>query len=332
VQHIHHFNTFLANTVNLPKSRLVDLAAKVNALYTAVHNDDEYGNLVTGKKPQGSWAHRTIIKPKPDHEYDADVLLELDENPDWADDKKLYIFRLYSALGRARYPNRERRTRCVRVTYANDCHIDLVPYVDTSWYGRRIVNKKTGEWEGTNPDGFTDWMKQRDEWTTDHFRKVVRLMKYIRDHHGHFEGTRSIILTTLLGNRVDHHTKLTNPDVYGSVPRTLTRIVNDLDWWLRSQWGMPSVEDPSSPGTTFDHRWDETSYRHFRDRIHILADEMTDALDETSSSASLEKWQVVFGDEFGQDAAESKSASPFAALAGGAPSIGASTARPGRAG
>jgi hypothetical protein len=63
-----------------------------------------------------------------------------------------------------------------------------------------------------------------------------------------------------------------------------------------------------------------------------LADEMTHALDETRSSASLETWRVVFGDEFGENAAESKSASPFAALAGGVPPIGASTARPGRAG
>ena len=331
MQLIHHFNTFLADTVNLPKSRLDDLAAKVDALYAAIRDDDEYGSLVTGKRRQGSWAHRTIIQPKPDYEYDADVLIELDENSDWADDKKLYIFRLYSALGRAGYLDRERRTRCVRVTYANDCHVDLVPYVDT-WLGRRIVNKKTGEWEASNPDGFTEWMRERDKWTNGHFRKVVRLMKYIRDHHGHFEGTRSIILTTLLGNQVNYYTNLTDPNAYGSVPKTLTRIVNDLDAWLQAQWYMPSVEDPSSAGTNFDHRWDETSYEHLRNRIQTLAAEMTDALEETSSSTSVEKWRVVFGDEFGQDAAKSKAANPFGALAGGTASVAASTSRPGRAG
>jgi len=331
VQLIHHFTTFLADTVNLPKSRLEDLADKVDALYAAVRADDEYGGMVTGRKPQGSWAHRTIIKPKPDHEYDADVLLEVDENPDWADDKAKYIHRLYSALGRAGYDDRERRTRCVRVTYANDCHVDLVPWVDTAWWGRRIVNK-TGEWEDSNPDGFTDWMRERDEWTGGHFRKVVRLMKYIRDHHGRFEGTRSIILTTLLGNRVDYATRLAEPNAYGSVPKTLIRLVNDLDDWLQAQWGMPSIQDPSSPGTTFDHRWNETSYEHLRERIHTLAAEMTDALDESDRSASVDKWRAVLGDTFAQEAVENKSASPFVPLVGGVASVGASPARPGRAG
>ncbi|MBL8932790.1 MAG: hypothetical protein JNL54_21930 [Kineosporiaceae bacterium] len=324
-----YFDTLLKDTVNLPLSRLDQLNDRVESIYRAVRADDKYGGLLTDKSKQGSWAHRTIIKPKPDKEYDADVLLHLDHNPDWDSDKAEYIEQLYWALNRVGYPDRHRKTRCVRVQYANDCHIDLVPYVNAPG-GRRIVNKTSGEWELTNPHGFSDWMKGCDDLTNAYFRKVVRLMKFLRDHKNSFTGTPSIILTTLLGNRASWATKIMRPTAYSTVPDTLVTLVEDLDQWMQELTGMPSVEDPSSPGTTFDHRWSEASYNYFRDRIHVHAQEMRDALDEQDRDASVEKWRSLFGDGFRRDSQENKSASPFTApaYAGG----GASSSRAGRAG
>lgn len=171
MQHINAFNTFLSETVNLPKSRLDDLSDKVDALYRAVRGDTIYGPLVTDKIPQGSWAHRTIIKPEPEHEYDADVLLQMNAEPEWAETKSKYLTQLGAALARVGYEEREVRTRCVRVTYANDCHVDLVPYVHIGSEQYRIVDKRRGEWEETNPQGFTQWMRQCDETTNGNFRK-----------------------------------------------------------------------------------------------------------------------------------------------------------------
>jgi hypothetical protein len=329
VKHVAYFDTLLKDTVNLPSERLEQLNDRVESIYRAVRTDDEYGDLLTDKSKQGSWAHRTIIKPKPDKEYDADVLLHLDHKPDWDSDRAQYIEQLYWALGRVGYPDRHRKTRCVRVQYANDCHIDLVPYVQAP-EGWRIVNKKSGQWELTNPHGFTAWMKERDDLTNAYFRKVVRLMKFLRDHKNSFTGTPSIILTTLLGNRATWTTKLTKPTAYSTVSDTLVTLVEDLDQWMQELSGMPSVEDPSSPGTTFDHRWSEVSYNYFRDRIHAHAQEMRDALDEQDQDASVEKWRSMFGDGFKKDSQENKSASPFTAPAyvGG----GASSGRAGRAG
>lgn len=190
MQHTGHFDTLLRDTVNLPQARLDQLSDRVGSIYDALLADAALGDLVIGKTPQGSWAHRTIIKPAEGKEYDADVLIHLDENYDWSDDKPEYINELYRALGRAGYADRHRKTRCVRVQYANDCHIDLVPYV-TTWAGAKIVNRATGEWEDTNPQGFAAWMNERDTITNGNFRKVVRLMKFLRDHKNSFTGTRS---------------------------------------------------------------------------------------------------------------------------------------------
>jgi hypothetical protein len=322
------FNAFLNDVVNLPIGKLDELSGRVDAIYNALKRDSAYGRLVTDKIPQGSWAHRTIIKPKDGAEYDADFLLCVDENPKWENEKAQYIEQLYWALGRAGYEGKStRKTRCVRVHYANDCHIDIVPYVNT-WLGQRIVNRVTGEWENTNPEGFTEWMKRRDEWTSKSFRKVVRLMKHIRDNHGGFQGTRSIILTTMLGNRVNQVTTILEPNVYVSLPRALARILADLDAWLQPLGSMPSVEDPTSPGTYFDHRWSETSFQHFRTRIHAITGEITDALKDTDATESARKWRMVLGDKFKPESSEAKSSSPFVTAAIGS----GSTGRSGRAG
>lgn len=328
MKHIDHFDTYLRDVVNLPQSRLDQLEGRVNSIYNAIQADDALGHLLSGKTPQGSWAHRTIIRPLEGKEYDADVLVHMEENDNWDDEKAEYIEELYRALGRVGYDNRHRKTRCVRVQYANDCHVDLVPYV-TTWTGAHIVNRSTGQWEETNPEGFTEWMNQRDRITNGNFRKIVRLMKYLRDHKNSFTGTRSIILTTLLGERVSTLTSLQVPTAYANVPTTLVTLVEDLVSWLEGWRSMPPVEDPSSPGTTFEHRWSEESFQYFKTRINVHADQMRAALDETDPDRSLEKWRELFGDRFGKTGASSPK-SPF--LIGGVTGPSTSAGRSGRAG
>lgn len=333
MQHTGHFDTLLRNTVNLPQSRLDQLAGRVDTIYGRLRADETLGGLVTGKTPQGSWAHRTIIKPLAGKEYDADVLVHLDENPEWADSKGEYIHELYRALGRAGYDDRHRKTRCVRVQYANDSHVDLVPYVTTAGGETYIVNRQTGQWEDTNPQGFTAWMNERDEITNRNFRRVVRLMKFLRDHRNSFTGTPSIILTTLLGNHVSRSTQLLDPGAYGNVPKTLVRVVEDLDAWLQGCAGKPSVSDPSSPHTTFDRRWKDESFEYFKARIHAHAAEMRDAFDESDPDKSVSKWQDLFGTGFKSASKDSDGGrSPFVVGGAAAPALGASLSRSGRAG
>lgn len=327
MEQVKHFDTLLRETVNLPQSRLDQLDDRVKTIFRVLRSDTEVGDLVTGKTKQGSWAHRMIIKPQKDKEYDADVLIHMTADPDWENDKSRYISSLKRALERAGYRGKvTMKTRCVRVQYANDCHVDLVPYVETPG-GQRIVNRQTGEWEDSDPEGYTDWMKQRDEITHSNFRRSVRLLKYLRDHKNSFTGTPSIILTTLLGNQADSLKELAQPGTYKNVPVTLVALMESLDEWLQARPLMPDVSDPSSPGTTFNHRWSQVSYSFFRARIHAHAAQMRDALDELDPEESTRKWRALFGDGFKSTTATT-SASPFV-VAGAA---AASSGRAGRAG
>jgi hypothetical protein len=301
VRHDDHFQTLLTGTVNLNQDRLDQLDARVTSIYDELAADDVLGPYVQDKIPQGSWAQRTIIKPVGNLEFDADFLLLLDENPEWSEHPKSYIAQVNAALGRSgtyKGMPRKCKCRCVRVTYANSCHIDIVPYLRLAGGRQVIVNGEEDKWEPTNPKGFTEWMREKDRAADDNLRKVIRLLKYLRDHMGTFQGTRSVILTTLTGERVDSANKVAEPGYYNSVPTALLHIVQDLDQWLQENWARPSVVDPSGSGVSFDHRWDDATYETFRDQIHDIAADIHDAYYEPDEDTSVGRWQDIFGDGF----------------------------------
>jgi hypothetical protein len=331
MQLVDYFNVFLKDTVNLSNGKLDLLSSRVDAIYAALRADDEIGSLILGKKPQGSWAHRTIINPVGSKEFDADFILEMSENSDWSDSPKKYIEAVYGAL--ERNPTyeampRSRKCRCVRVVYANSMHVDIVPHLSLADGREVIVNRDDNVFEKTNPQGFTDWMKEKDGVANGNLRKVIRLLKYLRDHKNSFTGTRSILLTTLLGEQVSSFKTIGDSSYYSNVPTTLLHLVGDLDDWLQARPIKPSIPDPSGSGTTFDHRWTQETYGYFRERIHTHAAEIRDAYEEDDKDRSVKLWRDLFGDGFKAPEKASSSAKFQVAVPAAASTVG----RSGRAG
>lgn len=299
---VNHFDNFLKETVNLRQSRLDLLDSRVNSIYAALKADADLNDRIVKKIPQGSWAQKTIIDPVNGNAFDADFMLQLKEESDWADDVKQYSNAVYDAIHKnSTYKDMPhgRKCRCVYIEYANSAmHVDVVPYVVLSDGRKVIVNRDDNKWEDTDPEGFTDWMKTKDGITGGNLRKVIRLVKYLRDHKNSFTGTRSILITTLLGEQVAEWRKAFDTGYYADVPTALVHIVKDLDGWLQARPFKPSIADPSGSGTTFDHRWTQATYSYFRQRIHAHAAEIEDAYNETDKDESVKKWQTLFGDKF----------------------------------
>jgi len=300
-----HFDYFLRETVNLNPDRLRKLDERVKTVYEVLADSDAIGPWVTDWHKQGSWAHQTIIKPPQDAEFDADFLLQLKENPDWADRPTSYHDAVWSALdnhGTYKAMPHTRKDRCVRLVYQDDCHLDIVPFVIISGTDGQIINNKLrngkGDWEDTNPTGFTEWFAGKDVISNDNFRRVIRILKWLRDDKGTFRGARSVILTTIAGNLVTWERRAQEPGCYDDVPRSLLTIMSDLDDWLQEHEEMPSVADPSRDTGTFDHRWNEDAYFTVRDRIHDYAAVVRDAYADTDPDTSLTRWQELFGPGF----------------------------------
>lgn len=344
MQHIEYFKTFLKDVVNINITRLEKLESRVDAVHKALKADKVLEPLITGLSRQGSWAQKTIIKPKPDGEYDADFLLLVNEQPNW--EPKKYVSEIYNALSRnSTYSEQEHgcKCRCVWLKYAPEngvgCHLDIVPLV-TLVTGRSVIaNRDTNTWEpphdSTNPQGFTDWVNRCEQLTSGQFRRVVRLMKFLRNERGSFDGVKSVILTTVLGLQVNE-IKACDPKFYSNTPTALVNIVGDLDRWLQVRPYKPSLANPADDGTNFDHRWAEETYQNFRDRIHSIAADMLSAYGEPDATKSVKAWRDLFGDKFDPPVPQSGSSgvSTTVPLVGlpAATSVTSSASRSGRAG
>src|ERR1700722_19566348 len=143
-----YFDGLFTDSVNLNPTRLDQLAAHEMALRSWLRDDPGFGPVIEGLSRQGSWANRTIIKPMSGAEFDADLLVRMARQRSWSKDPARYLEALHEAMPRSprHWDKVELKTRCVRVTYAGDCHVDLVPYVHVPLYGiydqQFIVNRK----------------------------------------------------------------------------------------------------------------------------------------------------------------------------------------------
>ncbi len=297
---VDDFESFLRTEVNLNQTRLDILQDRVSAIETFICNEATFGPAFLEFVPAGSWAHRTIIKPVADNDgFDADVLLHMTEQTDWQ--PKDYIEKLYAAFrGSATYKDRvSRKTRCMRITYAGEFHIDLVPLIDQGglhYITNRLDPEETGKLEASDPAAFTAWIDERQRLTRGSFIKVVRLLKYLRDFKNTFS-CKSIILATLLGEQVNEIEVMMAPERYADVPSTLNTLLGKLADSLPLT--MPAVMDPAGTGDNFTDRYKEGwNYDNFRRQIKHYAEKVKEAYDEPDRTASIAAWQVILGEDF----------------------------------
>jgi SMODS domain-containing protein len=302
-----HFQGFLSATVNLKPWKLELLDNRVGAIAKAFQVDAEAGAMYKEHVPQGSWAHQTIINPVGAFdEFDADILLHIEQDRAWNDNPKKYLQQVRAVYKRhTTYQSMVRRkNRCVRIGYANDCHVDVVPSVTLDDGRQMIINYAENVFEETNPVGFADWMKERDGITGGNLRRIIRLFKWLRDYKNTFS-CPSVILTVMLGNRVRYWDSDTR---YADIPTTLVHLLEDLVTWLDEHpTTMPLLDDPSCPGTSFNHRWDDIKYEVFKKKVADYATWAREAYDlqGDDDQAALVAWQKMFGPEFAADEVKS---------------------------
>jgi hypothetical protein len=292
-----HFDELLTATVNLNQSRIDILDGRLAAVGKFLDEQESFSALVADELiPQGSYAHKTIIKPVAGHDFDVDVLLPMTVQTGF--EPRDYIAELYAAL-RSSGTYREmtaRRTRCVTVQYANEFHIDIVPYLERDG-GHWITNRHENSYELSNPEQFNAWLDDRNRDADLHLVPVIRIFKYLRDFKETFS-VKSIILTTLLGTQVHSARLLGDPAYYEDIPTTLVHILADLDDYLQATPLLPAIVDPGGTGDDFAQRWDQDQYSNFRNKLHSYREKAEDAYHDVDEASCVAKWQDLFGTGF----------------------------------
>ena len=288
------FAEFLRDEVNLNQSRLDRLETSVSAV-----NDYLKGNLTGYQKmeKQGSYALGTLIKPVDDNdEYDADIQVVMNPNPQWG--AKDYVLEINRTLaGNKNYADKLRlKTRCVTVDYAGDFHLDVVPRVTIN--GKHYVcNRTDNTFEETDGIGYRDWFNEKNRMTGGNLKRVVRLLKHLRDHKNSFTA-KSILLTTLAGNTIKSSDEGTT--AVSTVADTLETVLSRMNDYLQQHPNMPEIKNPVLPSEDFNRHWDQRRYANFRNRVQSYTGTAKRAKAEPSAEKAIKVWQELFGDSFGK--------------------------------
>ena len=233
--------------------------------------------------PQGSLRIGTTVKPLAYQEFDLDLVCELDI------DHGLYdpIAVLNGVEQRLREHNTyktmiERKNRCIRLNYANEFHMDVLPAAPHGIENGgkvKVPDRKAAEWKDSNPKGYAEWFEGRtityrlfsakaenvdplpDMEETERkppLKKAVQLIKRYRDIYYKAKGKTppiSIVLTTLAA----YHYK---GDM--SVNDSLIHILNEITSSIPEK-GRLIVLNPTNTAEDFSEKWDAdmTAYYDF---------------------------------------------------------------------
>ena len=283
----------LRNEANLNQTRLDRLEASVSGVNNYLKDNlPGYQNM----ERQGSFALGTLIRPVDDYEeYDADIQIVMNPNPQW--EPKNYVLEIHGALARNKtYTDKLRlKTRCVTVDYAGDFHLDVVPRVTIG--GKQYVcNRIDNKFEETDGNGYREWFNEKDRITGGNLKRVVRLLKYLRDHKNNFSA-KSILLTTLAGDMIKESDKGT--ESVSTVVDTLETVLSRMNDYLQQHPNMPAIKNPVLPTEDFNRHWDQRRYANFRTRVQSYAQTAKQSKAEASAEKAITLWRELFGSGFG---------------------------------
>ncbi|OEC83163.1 hypothetical protein A9D46_12180 [Photobacterium damselae subsp. damselae] len=302
MKHDKIFKDFLNNVVNLNQTRIEKLTKSSTSVINFIKNHDDFKDMFIEESAQGSYGHRTIIKPLAGKEFDADIVVFLKEQENW--EPKDYINNIKSALEKnTKYKDMLiNGNRCVCINYAGDFHIDIVPCVvkelaigpDAKQYF--VCNKRENKFEQTDPDAYKSWVKEKNKIAKNNqVIKCIRLFKYLRDIKTTFS-CKSILMTTLIANQI-HDYEVTST-YFTDAATSLRTIISRLDDYLQQHEQMPIIKNPVQSEENFNRHWDQQKYENFRKFITKYRTWIEDAYDEQDREISITKWRRIFGSKF----------------------------------
>lgn len=214
---------------------LYDMADdRYHTIAAIIESDPVFKGIKLNMYAHGSFRLKTTVKPLSGDEYDLDFVVEISaDTGNQMTPTELYnhIYRILSTDG---IHNKmvEKKSRCIRVNYANDFHMDIMPGKQIDVTSREIIvpDKELKRWyHHSNPIRYAEWFEEQArthivseiqqmrriqcsaEPIEEHeivtrlepLRRAVQLIKRYRDVYCDEHNTaavRSIIICTLMGH------------------------------------------------------------------------------------------------------------------------------------
>ena len=235
---IRRFREFLRDEVNPNRERLGRLYVGVRGVKRHLETNLRGYQRIDR---QGSLGLDTLIKPvRDDDGYDADIQVVMNPTPNW--EPRDYLQALSETLAQdGNYADKIRLgTRCVTLDFAGNFHLDVVPRI-TEGGTHLICNRATNCFEPTDGTGFRDWFSDKSRITKVNLKRVVRLLKYLRDRQDNYVA-KSILLTTLAGNAIRSSDR--EEESVRTVADTLTTVLTRMDHYLQAELDSAANREP----------------------------------------------------------------------------------------
>ncbi len=266
--------------------------------------------------PHGSVRILTTVKPIEKIEFDLDIAIHLQTN--WLNHPPQKI---YDELKRRLEENDkyremlEPKNRCIRLNYAGDFHMDIMPGVQEFDYDEDKINvpdKELNRWVSSNPRGYAKWFHQKANMVKqsllekamkaeglpmDDFenkkplQRAVQLIKRYRDiyfqKNDSFK-TSSIVLTTIAGQFYDGE-----DNIYETIDNVLTKIRSKIN----AQTERIKVLNPVNEDEDFTDKWDSEPqyYVEFQNFCNFLFNSWQKLKEENGVLEDAEVLKGLFG-------------------------------------
>lgn len=297
-----------------------------NTITDIIQSDDKFKDISLKMYAQGSFRLKTTVKPLNNDEYDLDFVVEIPENVKMTP-QQLYN-ELYRILSQDGVHNEmlEKKSRCVRIVYANDFHMDIMPGQSVGQGTEIIVpDRELKTWyHHSNPIGYAEWFEkqarthiinelalcnkfQKNAEPIDNqeiterlepLRKSVQLIKRYRDIYcgvNKKEPVRSIVICTLMGH------------ISSSYSDTLT-IISDFCRYVNSQinmsQGKPFIVKNPVVDEILTEKWIEKiqNYQDFVDMMNALTDDVKELQALRLNVDITKKLKKMFGENITNEA------------------------------
>lgn len=267
--------------------------------------------------PHGSVRIRTTVKPIGRDEFDLDIALHLKMDWNRHSPDKIYLELKRRLSEHSLYKEKmELKNRCIRLNYAGDFHMDILPGIQESEFDNdklRVPDRERGLWVSSNPRGYATWflnkanlakisllqkalraenLPSNDYDNKKPLQRAVQLIKRYRDIYFQKDDTfktSSIVLTTIAGQYYNGE-----ESIFLTVENIITQIrINTL---------IPSrfkVLNPINSEEDFTDKWENEPryYQAFKQFVTHLYNEWQKLKKENGVITEGEILKGLFGDD-----------------------------------
>src|SRR5690606_3174816 len=282
----------MAEEVQLDKTRRDRMKSSYEAVKEWIEADEKFFKPYKyDVYPHGSVRIMTTVKPFGREEFDLDIAIHLKYGTPHSPE------RIYNELRRrlnehGLYRDKlEAKNRCIRLKYAGDYHMDILPGVQEVEYDRNrimVPDRELGSWVSSNPRGYADWFiaqsnlvkesllekaLRAENLPVDDFSKKkplqrgVQLIKRYRDIYFQKDDsykTSSVILTTIAGQFYQGE---------DSIFSTVDNIVSTIQNSIGQSYGRLKILNPVNADEDFTDKWDREpeyyeAFKRFSSHLH----------------------------------------------------------------